>query len=261
MITVFLDIIRRARNFFEVASYPLLFAVALILISVLPQARKERGALVSSNLMFILVIFFPVSATVLLDLIGRDVFYRVFWMLSIPIVIAYACVTLTYSFSKKAMRAVAVVAASALILLTGSSVLTGDYFTAPQNNLKLPTEPILVADAISADAEALGIESPKAVVPADLCVYIRQYDASIRLAYGRNMAKGDKKKTKLYEEINSYPPKPKRLARLARKAECDYIVLASGVLEDEDLMEYGFTRVTEAAGYTIYYDTEKARAG
>ncbi len=261
MADVFSATVEQSAAYFAGSLYPLLFAVCLLIICFHPAAKAERNSLLFPNLLLFVLIFCPLSAFLIMKMIGEEVYWRVFWMLTIPIACSYAIVQLTAGLSKQLFRILTGFLAAAVILVSGQFLFTGDYFSARENNFKLPTEVIYVADRISADASQAGIENPKAVVPEYLSTYIRQYDAGIRLAYGRNMAKGDVKQSKLYLEINSDQPRAKRLARLARKEDCDYLVLPASLSMDRKLAKHAFVRVDEIAGYVIYYDEEKSREG
>ncbi|MCD8347772.1 MAG: hypothetical protein LUD16_07430 [Lachnospiraceae bacterium] len=254
MTAVFSEVFGQFSNYFADSFYPLLFVFALALIFFHPYARKERSALCGANLLFLAIIFCPLTASLILKMIGSLVYWRMFWLLLIPVTVAFALVCLITGFSRKTIRALAAVLSAAAVLCSGSFLFSGETFLARANYFKIPTEAIYVAESISTHAEEEGIENPKAVVPIALCSYIRQYDAGIRLAYGRNMVKGEVTQTKLYEEINSEAPRARRLARLARKAECSYIVLPASLSLDEKLAKYSFVKIDETGGYAIYYD-------
>ncbi len=259
MADVWMSVLQQFRDYFTISLYPLLFFACLILIWFLPSAKQERDSLVAPNFLFAAVIFCPPSAYLVMKMIGDSVYWRMFWMFSIPLVCGYAIVKLTAGFSKKVIQILAGFLAAAVILVSGSFIFTRDNFTRSDNAYKIPTEAIEVADLISGSAKEEGIESPKAAVPAYISAYIRQYDAGIRLAYGRNMVKGDVDWSKLFYEINSETPKAKRLARLTRKAKCDYLVLPADVSLKGSLSEYSFTLVDETAGYAVYLDEENPR--
>ncbi|MCC8066055.1 MAG: hypothetical protein LIO94_02970 [Clostridiales bacterium] len=256
MASVMAEIFKNFTWYFADSLYPLLFLLSLLLICLYPGAKKERLSLVWPNLLFAALIFCPVSAYLIMKMIGSLVYWRMFWMLTIPIVIAYAGVRLITTPSGKPVRLLTALLAAVAIVFSGHFVFTGEYFSERTNFFKIPTEAIYVSEAISAHAAEQNIESPKAAVTGYLSVYIRQYDAGIRLAYGRNMVKGDVAPSKLYTELNSESPNPKRLARLARKAECDYLVLPTSLDLDDALSEYSFVKTEEAGGYTIYYNEE-----
>ncbi len=257
MAAAFSTVLEQSLNYFAGSLYPLLFILCLIVIGVHPVMKQERDSMLLPNGLFALIIFCPFSAWLIMKMIGDLVYWRTLWMFAIPLVCAYAGVQIIWSFSKAALRILAGFLAAALIILCGRTVFSGEYFTLSENYLKIPTEAIYVADAVSADAQKEGIDTPKVVVPEHLATYIRMYDAGISLAYGRNMAKGDVKQTKLYHEINSESPDAKRLTKLARKADCEYLVLPEEQLSAQSLAKYGYVQVAETAGYVIYYDEKR----
>ncbi|MCD8103833.1 MAG: hypothetical protein LUF35_02235 [Lachnospiraceae bacterium] len=256
MQSLFAETLEYFKSYFADSLYPLLFFLCLVLIAFYPGAKKERPSLLWPNLLFLAVTFCPLTAYAIMKMIGGLVYWRMFWLLTIPITLAYAGVRLTDCFSRKTVQALTAIAAAAAIICSGQFIFTENYFSARMNYFKIPTEAIYVSEVISAHAEKQEIESPKAAVTAYLSVYIRQYDAGIRLAYGRNMVKGDVSETKLYQEINSSEPSVKKLAKLVRKAECEYLVLPSSLEMDDALAEYDFEKVDAAGGYTVYFDIE-----
>ncbi|MCC8044640.1 MAG: hypothetical protein LIP12_03960 [Clostridiales bacterium] len=251
---LFAEVLEYFKSYFADSLYPLLFFLCLVLIAFHPGAKKERPALLWPNLLFLAVIFCPFTAYVVMKMIGELVYWRMFWLLTIPITLAYAAVLLLESFSRKKARALLAAACAAAIVCSGQFLFTEDYFSSRLNYFKIPTDAIYVSETISAHAKEQEIENPKAATTAFLSIYIRQYDAGIRLAYGRNMVKGDVSESKLYQEINSAQPDAERLTKLARKAECEYLALPASLEMDDALAEYNFEIVGIAGEYTVYFD-------
>ncbi len=256
MSTAFATVIEHSQNYFADSLFPLLFALSLIWLIARRKEKDVRSSLLYPNLLLLVIIFCPLTAFVILKVIDNVVYYRLFWMLMLPVTIAYAGTELISSFSRNAVRLIAAVLVLAVIVLGGQSLFTDYYWEESQNYFKLPTEVIYVADAIEEDAAAQGIEYPKAAAPGNLSQYIREYDAGIRLAYGRNMVYGMVEPSRLYDEINSESPRIRRLARLTRKNDCSYLVIPAELNADKKLAKYDFTKVAETAGYAIYFDTE-----
>ncbi len=254
MSTAFATVLEHYQNYFADSLYPLLFALSLCWLLFNRKEKSKRSSLLYPNLLLIVIIFCPLTAFVILKMVDDVVYYRVFWMLTLPVVIACAGTDFICSLSKNAVRVIAGVLVIAVIALGGQSLFTDYYWEERQNYFKLPTEVIYVADAIEEDAAAQGLEYPKAAAPGNLSQYIREYDAGIRLAYGRNMVYGTVDHSKLYEEINSDSPRLKRLARLTRKEGCSYLVIPAELNADAKLERYDFVKVTETAGYAIYFD-------
>ncbi len=255
-VAYFSEALRCFQLYFADSFYPILFVVSLALIFFHPNAKKERSSLLWPNLAFLALTFFPPTIYLLMKMVGILVYWRVFWMLTFPIVIAYAITQWVHSFSRQFFQTVAVLIAVVAIIFSGQLILSEEYFTERENYYKLPAEVLEVADIISEQAEEQGIESPKAAVPEYLCVYIRQYDASIRLAYGRNMVKWDVPQSGLYSQINRKIPQTQKLVKHFRKAECNYLVLRTSLSLDEALYDYSIVKVGETETYTIYFDEE-----
>ncbi len=252
----FSEALKYFQLYFADSFYPLLFLLSLILIFSHPAAKKERDSLVWSNLLFIALAFCPVSIYLIMKMVGVLVYWRVFWMLTISIVIPYAVTQAVYELSKPMLRLLTVVVASAAIIFSGELILSEEYFTERENSYKLPSEVIEVSDIISEHADEQEIAEPKAAVPEYLSVYIRQYDAGIRLAYGRSMLQMEWSQTDLFKQINSESPTPKKLVNQFRKEQCHYLVLLSSLSLDEELSAYSFVKIGETENYTIFFDEE-----
>ncbi len=258
MSTAFATVLEHSQNYFADSLFPLLFALSLVWLIARREEKGERSSLLYPNLLLLVIIFCPLTAFVILKMVDNVVYYRLFWMLTLPVVIAYAGTEFICSFSRNAVSVLTAVLVLAVIVLGGQSLFTDYYWEESQNYFKLPTEVIYVADAIEEDAEAQGLEYPKAAAPGSLSEYIREYDAGIRLAYGRNMIYGMVEKSEIYEEINSESPRIKRLARLTRRNDCSYLVIPAELNADKRLEKYDFIKVAETAGYAIYFDTSFA---
>ena len=229
--------------------YVLLAALLLLLIAAIRKNRDARLVLVYS--MAALALFFcPFTEYVLIRAIGKSVYWRVLWILPTGIVTAYAF-TLYLSMPKKEwIRVPGILAVLALIVLCGRSQRAAGNYVLTHNRPQVPDEVAQIAEVIRGDVpegEAL------AAVDDHVASYLRVYDASIRMPYGRR-ADGalNKDCVRLYEMLQTPGSDPKTISDLARSQECTHLVVYQPGPEGMELYQAeGWQEIGEADGYYI----------
>lgn len=234
----------------------LLFLVTLLFLMTVKHKKKLYTAMIQYSYFILLIMVCPVTAVIIMDyLIGEEVYWRMFWLLPIPIIIAAAGVEMIAYTKKKSRKMWAFFMATVIIMLTGGLVYDTDTVTLAQNMEKIPQQVEEVCNVISADALQNEIQVKKVVVPKELLSYIRQYDATIEMPYGRN---GIKDKQYLSEDL-------KQIVDLMEEDEVDYFLL-SGYLKQEacnylvldkerastELETYGYMQVAQTGEYMVY---------
>lgn len=234
----------------------LLFLVALFFLMMVKHKKKLYTVMTQYSCFILLIMICPVTAVIIMDyLIGEEVYWRMFWLLPIPIMIAAAGVEVTALAKKRSRKICVLLMVIAMIMLSGEWVYDSDTITMAQNVEKIPEQVEEVCNAISADALQNEIEVKKVVVPKELLSYIRQYDATIEMPYGRN---GIKDNEHLSENL-------KQIVDLMGEDEVDYFLL-SGYLKQEacnylvldkdrasaELENYGYMQVTQTDEYMVY---------
>jgi len=248
--------VRQAYNMFQGDStYLVLFYIALLYAFI--ADRKLRELLVYPSLTVMVIAFMPVTAKIIAEyIIGAEVYWRVFWLLPIIIVIAYAATHMIMSRKKASSRSITFLVLLLLIALSGKFILTGENFEMPENYFKIPNEAIFIAEMIKED-KGTDIESaaPKLAVPYELACTIRQYDASIPLLFGRrphdSRSEGS---VEVYETINSANPDIEKIAEIARRNRCGYIVLAVSQQPLSSPEDSGYIEVGRTGKYILYKD-------
>ena len=119
------------------------------------------------------------------------------------------------------------------------------------NTQKLPADACQISNLI-ADTRAEG-ETALAVMPEDLVGYVRQYDASIRLLYGRR-SKSEKPVRKIRRQMRKEQPKIKKLIRRIRQQGVNYLVFLADEQQDAKIQRNGFEKIGKVGGYSVYKD-------
>ena len=226
------------KDYFRSSRFGLLLLLCLIFLLLRKKNKPTRKALFWPTLLLCIVIFCPLTARYIMKLVGQDVYWRVYWLLPIILLAAYAGTELVSALKRRWKQILAAVVCIVLIGMNGSFVFTDRYFGEKDNVYKVPGEVVAVADAIEEHAQLNHIRK-KSVSPMEI---------------GRNMVTGHKAQTQLYCQINADEPDYEVLAEKARKKKCRYVVLRR-VAEDEDAMEaLNYERIYETENFSVYVD-------
>ncbi len=225
--------------------------------------RKQDKFLLWLGVVLVAVIVFPVSAWVIMKYcVESGVYRRMFWMIPVPLLVGYVGARIVAGESTKWRKFFTGALLTGIIVVTGVRLYTPQNFTKASNPYKLMPGVISVCDVIQADAAAQGIEDVGVFATNDLIIQIRQYDASIRMPYGRDMLNGEAGVTRLakrvYQALNGEQLNAQALAFDAKKGNYQYLVTWSDEALVSPLSDAGYELIGDVGGYFVYrLDTEK----
>ncbi|MDD3797205.1 MAG: hypothetical protein PHE06_14810 [Lachnospiraceae bacterium] len=254
MWNTFLSVITHYKDYFAAGGYGLLLFLCLLYFAAGTKKSPDQKALFWPTLIMLLVIFCPVTAKIIMKMVGEDVYWRTFWVLPVVILAASAGTDLIAMIAGRKKQILAVLLCTAALALNGTFLFNGEYFQAKENNYKLPTEVIWVADAINEHALENKIKLKKIAAPYSVATYIRVYDASIRQKYGRLAEQNGNGRTQLYVEVNSDAPDYEVLAERAQKAKLRYVVLLSAADNEEAMNAINYEKVYTSPSYAVYFN-------
>ena len=275
MTEVLSEVIEYQSGYFsEGWQYPM-FAVSLFGLLVLWQ-RRTAAKVTLYTVIMLFIIYCPLTAEILLHFMGDGVYWRMFWLLPIiPVTGVFMVEFLPRVVQaaegliggEKSRKAVGVVAGIVVIAIYAGLLVGGGHFAYSDGNIlragnleKLPPDIVDMCDAINADAAEHPELTKKVASVGNPVPFIRQYDATIGMAYGRqtiwNGRDGDhrnNKKYKLYWELsNEENPDYDKLRDLIDKNGCDYVlILDEGYVTAGGLEEQGFDTVYDNGSYTL----------
>lgn len=233
--------------------YMVLFFCALIFLCLTEENHGKKTILVYSSLFMLFYFFCPITAYVMLKY-DQEIFYRTLWFLPVSVGIAYAVIRLIGREERVIRKLVIGFLACLFIICGGDYSYDNPTFVEAENLYHIPNYVKDVADAISPHDSAKWVD---AVVPQEMISYIRQYDSTIHLPYGREV---------LIERWNLWHPMfqtmeaetvyAKTLAEQAREENCQYIILHVDKVFDEDIQQYDFKLVDTIDDYCIYLDID-----
>lgn len=233
---------------------------ALFLMSVLYLIFGEKEPakkLVLGALSFVIMVLFacPVFTWLIYLCLDSEIYYRFLWLLPVTIVIAYAGVKLILRM-QGVKRLVSLVAVCGIIIICGDYVYDSPYISVAENAYHVPDTVKAICDEIQVEGREV-----RAVFPAEMLQYVRQYTPFVCLAYGREMIVDKWNFTNaVYDAYElGWPDEivdAKTLAEACRQYGVHYVIWPEERFMDGELPEYGFSLKNTIDGYDIYVDDE-----
>lgn len=152
------------------------------LVYILIRKKSEAGCkiLVGITITVMLTFLNPLAIGIVAKKItGVDVYWRLYWIIPIYILIAYAASII--EINKKYIRYSFIVAIAIIIGIAGEYMYSDKYFSAHSNKYKIPTEIITVCNLLSGNPDTT------CLFPADISYYPRQYTSGISVVCARDM--------------------------------------------------------------------------
>lgn len=168
-------------KYFGDGKYLIIFIIALVAIAAEERKKENRNLLVYYTAIMFAVIFNPIVIKILLKFITDSVYHRMFWMLPVGIVMAYFFTTLISKVDKKYMKLIISIAIICVIMYSGKIIYSKENFKKVNNWYKVSDEYVEIIGILS----SIHAEHKKVLTIPDMNAYIRQIDASIKLAYPR----------------------------------------------------------------------------
>lgn len=233
-----------------------LLVLAVIYIVFQKQEKTHRRLLAGYACLFTAVYFCPPVSWFLTRFIGEFVYWRMLWVLPLPLIVAYAMVKVWAARNSKWQRAVLLAVFAGSIILTGENVYLseGSPYEKAVNLEKVPSSPAAICDIVNANREEG--EHAMLAAPQDMVGYIRQYDGSIEQVYGRRgkvRPGGNYIIRLLQREKLQYRGLTNRL----RELNCNFIALPDGPGRVEKMAERDFQVIGRVGGYVIYKDMQQ----
>ncbi len=230
----------------------LLIFVCLLTILVLEITRENGKFLIQYTGIFAIIYVFPLSFYIIMTFfIEPFVYWRMFWLLPLPVLIAYAGVLLSKKIRKSGFFLITATAFCIFIVLTGTLIYGKGQYVRSGNWLKIPDKVIIACDIIN--EHTVPHERVQAVGDYDFMCYMRLYDASIYQPYGR-YDPGYEEGITIKQEINSENPDFNLLTEKCRYTGTNFIIYATDEDDEKKLSELEFKKIGTVENYSIYKD-------
>ncbi|MCD7868573.1 MAG: hypothetical protein LUG62_10400 [Clostridiales bacterium] len=199
--------------------------------------------------------FCPWTAKIIMNCIGRSVYWRVLWMIPLIPFLSGTGAELIRNHNPLAARGIIAALVIALVVISGESVWQAGNYELVDNAQKVPDDVVRVCDAIR---ENSGEAEICLATDDHLATYVRIYDPSILMPYGRRGKGAENNKSEdLYDEIMSGDVDFERVGELARSLQCDYLavkIYSTESLEEIKSTGYSLVRIV-GQYYILHYDS------
>lgn len=227
-----------------------LAAAAVVCLWILEEKKEIRILFVYLTAAVGGLFFFPLFAYAAMHFfLDVQVYYRLLWLMPMGMVAAYAAVKVISLLETKQKRVFAGILTAAFIVQSGSFIYQNPLVTRAENLYQIP-------DSVIAAAEVMKVEGRdvKAVVPGEMLQFIRQYDASIHLAYGREALVEGWSSNPLYDAMEATPVRSYAITDYSKQQGVEYIVLRTGtpIVGTNPIEHYEFSYLTTIENYDIY---------
>ena len=226
-------------------------AVGLLSLGLLRKGKRSRDVLIVC-LILALIFFLPPTAWFIFKCIGESVYWRVLWTIPFVPLTAVGLATLVRRCKKGLRQVLVAILLAVCILLTGQSFTAGGNYERTHNYQQIPDEVAVICDIINQKRK--GKEAVVAMKDR-LCAYVRVYDATLSMPYGR--ARRDyvnKSAARLYRALDAAPNCDyKELVKYCRKVGLDYLVIDKPTKKGKKyLKKSGFRKIGAVNEFNIY---------
>lgn len=240
------------RNYMGTGLVVVWFLLSLVYLLITEKRKPVRILFLYVPMILLLTFFNPLLARLMYDYIGDEIYYRILWLIPFVVVIAFA-VTEIYAGLQGKKKVIFAFWTAVLIMVSGSCIYQNPFFHRAENLYHVPQSVVDICDAIEVEGREV-----KAVFPAELLQYVRQYSPVVVMPYGRELLVerwNYGTENALYEAMEADEIDAKNLTELVREEWCAYIILPEdkeiiGALEDYDFEVFG-----QCEGYVIYKDS------
>lgn len=257
MTDVWSNVLQLYRDYTGTGMLAGLFIVAVAAMVYLEKEKDRRVILVLMPILVFAIFLFPLFAWIVSLYAEDEIYYRLLWLLPVTVVIAYVGTKLLL-FVQGWHRLIAAAVMCGIIMICGDYVYDNEYFSRAENAYHVPDTVIEICDEIVVEGREV-----RAVFPADMVQYVRQYSPYVCLAFGRDVTvERWKLANEMYDIYELGLPngttEASLLADACRRNEVHYVIWDSDREMMGNLVDYGFTMIYNTGKYDVYLD-DKAK--
>jgi hypothetical protein len=243
-------------DFSDTFSGAWIFPIFLLCIFLILWKEKDWTKKILLGILPLVFLFFywcPVTGILFMKILGENVYWRILWLLLLAVIIPYGF-CLLIGKSRGLMRNVLFLGCMAVIVLGGKQVLSAEWFEPSLNAYKIPQNVIEVCELLPGNIHAM--------VSNRLMPYIRMYDPTITLEYGRNalgfngQEEVEGSMANLYLEAQKSEIDLSILAPLAKSEGCTFLVFSNSRTFVGDWEEYGYEEYGSTDEFVIFVDKD-----
>lgn len=241
-------------KYWDGSMYPYLLLGAAVYLLLFERKRKKAGYLLGYLGITLFLIFCPMTSALIEKCIGSMVYWRAIWIIPAVPVIACGFTGLAGKVRNAWLQIIPVFLCLILIVVSGTSVWQVGNYTKVQNNQKVPEEVAQTAEVILQQRSS---EDTLVVADNHMASYLRVYDSSIQLAFGRD-GKGRRSSNgkRLYDHLNAPEPKYEIVAKRAKMEKCEFLIFQIPAGRESEILQimerYGYQRISVIDNYSIF---------
>ncbi len=224
-----------------------IFYLAAVIYLFFREKQKSRRILFVYLPALILLIYFnPIFYMAFERFLQGEIYFRILWLLPMTVTLAYSAVMLLSQQEGKKRILLGCILAF-LTLISGKLVYSNPLFSKAENLHHVPWEVVEICDRIRLEGREV-----KAAFPTEFLLYVRQYDATVWMPYGREELQGyyDEFYTlMLQEEIDVG-----KMAELSKEESCHYVISPEVKKLIGNPEEYDFVLFFKVGEYLIFRD-------
>lgn len=236
----------------------IIYIIALIIVWIY-GTRAEKGIHIVSTLVLGVTFLNPLAiGFVSNNITGVSVYWRLFWIMEIPLAIAVALNMLVEKCKDENVFVTAGVGIL-IIIVSGNYILNSTGFEHRTNRYKLDAHAVEIADKINSDADN---QEVRLLLPVEWSYGIREYCGNIELLLNRYTSNGfsEAGKTSELEEFYTDLVNPlytakewdaKKLEEELRTFEIDYVVVLKESMTTNEVSE-NLKEIYDNSEYVIY---------
>lgn len=240
------DIIKMAAEYYFSGGYYWILLMLAVVFCLCIRGRKHRF-LGWYTILYCVLVLNPVSAVILSKLGLDGVYWRVFWMIPMGGLVAYALVKIIGIVNKKVLRGILVVVSVVIVICSGRLIYTSENFQLAENVYKIPDNVLEVSECLEPGNAVLA--------PVDIMVWLRTYNADLYMPIGRQSYyfEGNEEKNLLIDSLSNFNVTDvEYIATGAMEYGCKYIVLENNRQMVGDWETYGYYLADQTDEFLIY---------
>lgn len=227
-----------------------LFFLSMVWLLIVEKRKEFRIVFVYMPATVLLIFFFPITAKIMNAFLGEEIYYRLLWLWPIVPTIAYATVQLWKTVKEKS-RILVVTAVAMIIILSGKLMYTSPHYSLAENIYHVPQDVVEICDEIRVEGREV-----MALFPKELVQYVRQYDPTICMPFGREaIVYTWGVRDELFYSLEEDVIEVEKVAKLARERLCHYVIISENDVLDGDFTDYQYELLGKHGEYLVYKDT------
>ncbi len=244
------------KEYFGSPAFLVLYLAALTYLGVTEKKKEVRIGLVYYPVLLLLLFLLPpvrkLFAAVMHD---GSIYYRLLWLLPAGLTVCYAGGKVVSSLKNKLIGVLAAVLCLGIIAATGDYIYDNPYFSPAENRFHIPGAVQLICDEISIPGREV-----RAAFPPHQVMFVRQYDPTILMPYGRNMQVEGWDRTEEQAFFYAAMAEPvidcETVAGYAVLTGTQYVIVHMYQPLEGTFEEFGYQAVANVDDYVIYCNTE-----